>query len=163
MKSRIVAGVATISAGKGSAAPAQLAVNSSPAATAGAASAAAGLSLQREFELEPDPERARVGLASDAAQIGCVVFDSARSIEPEFAKSDASRHRRAESMLRFFAMLAEGENPIILDPRFEMRIEAEPRLRRDEHARRADAARPHLLGEEQICRIEHTQPRQLNF
>src|SRR5262249_46429484 len=111
--------------------------------------------LQRKFQLEANPERARVSFPRNPPQIGRVVFDPARGIEPEFPEADAPRHRGPESMLRFFAMLAEADDTVILDPGLEMRIEAEPRLRRGKQARRPDAARAHFLGEEQIRRIQH--------
>src|SRR5207253_11324234 len=108
-------------------------------------------------------ERVRIGLAADPAQIRRVVLDAAGSLDPQFAKSNTPGERRAEPMPRFVAMRAEGDVAVILDPRFKIRDEAHPRLRGEQHAWRADAARTYLLGEQGIDGMEGVQAEQLDL
>src|SRR5882724_7423992 len=88
---------------------------------------------ERKFKLDADPECARVSVVRETAQVRRIVLDAAGSIDAQFGKSDAPREHRADPMLRFVAMITKGEVSIILDPRFEERMEAHPRLSAGQH------------------------------
>src|SRR5712691_6399720 len=83
---------------------------------------------ERKFKLDADPECARVSVVRETAQVRRIVLDAAGSIDAQFGKSDAPREHRADPMLRFVTMITKGEASVILDARFEVRIEAQPRL-----------------------------------
>jgi len=84
MKSRSVAASPTASR---SPAGAAIALDISVSATT-TTQPARGRSLQRKFKLDPHAKRTWVGVACQTAQVGPVVPDSTRGIDPQFAEPD---------------------------------------------------------------------------